>query len=155
MDHLTLYGIFASFNDHIYFDSSAFLLCCLWLKSSKPFFKSCCSKSKIYLFFHFFHFQHLLDILKFGVWYWFWRRQLFFTLQLHPYLVILSWSNDYALLLLMIYCSCSVIFFFWKPRVTCSFLEYICVCVCVYIYIYTYIYIYIHIYIYTYIYIYI
>ena len=71
MTYLILNGIFASFNDHIYFDNSVFLLCCLWLKSfimiSKPIFKSCCTKSVVYLFFHrWLHAQHLLDILNLG-----------------------------------------------------------------------------------------
>ena len=90
MDHIILCGIFASFNGHIYFDNSVFLLRYLWLKSFLWFPNQSLkvvAVSPKYIFFHCrFHYQHLFDI--------FWRGQMFFTLQLHPYLVIFGWSND-------------------------------------------------------------
>ena len=94
IDHLIMYGILASFNDHIHYAKSVFLHCCLWLKSFLWFLKSCCSKSEIYIFFIVNLFSTSSLYIKFGVWHWFWRGQVFSTLQLHPYLQILAWSSD-------------------------------------------------------------
>ena len=80
INRLILYDIFASFNDHIYFYNSVFLLCCLWLKSSLWFpnhsLKVFAASTKYTLLSLLTYFQHLLYIL-----------------QLHPYLLILDWSN--------------------------------------------------------------
>ena len=106
------------------------LVACGWniFYDLQAFFKSCCSKSKIYLFSSLASFSTSALYIKFGVRHWFWRRQVFFSLQLPPYLMILGWNNDLlCLLLLMIYCSwkCNwfLLYFYWKSCTTCSFSE--------------------------------
>ena len=67
INHSILYVIFTSFNDHIYFVNSVFLLCCLWLKTFLWFpnrsLKIVAASPK-YIFSHrWFQFQHLFYIL--------------------------------------------------------------------------------------------
>ena len=109
IDHLILYCIFASFNYHIYFDKSVFLLCCLWLKSFLWFpnrsLKVVAATPK-YIFFHrWLHFQHVLDILNLGF-----ALTLKRTSSFHSTVTSIFWVGVtiyHVLLLLRIYCSCS------------------------------------------------
>ena len=82
----------------IYFDSAVFLLRCLWLKSflwfPNRFFKVAAGRSKYIFVWSLASFSISAPYIKFRVWHWFWRGQLLFTPQLHPYSVILGWSND-------------------------------------------------------------
>ena len=97
IDHLIMYDIFASFNDHIYFYNSIFLFCYLWLKSFLWFpnrsLEVVAASTKYKFSSSLISFSTSALYIKFGVCHWFWKDH-YFSLYSCIYLVILSWSND-------------------------------------------------------------
>ena len=92
------YRPYNTIKNHTYFNNSVFLLCCLWFKDFLWFWKRSskviAAIPKYILVSLLISFSTCALYIKFGVWHWFWRGQVFFTQELHPYLVISDWSSD-------------------------------------------------------------